>query len=128
MARRAVPAFLALCAFLADVGGAHGFALLVLLAAIPAGFALVVSCYGDTVDTDSGLRRAIAAGLGLFLIVLSAALRSPAVVGGVPRIALTALALAPMPWLYAGVRTARTRPARREFVAADEEDEFAEAA
>ena len=128
MARRAVPAFLALCAFLADVGGAHSFALLVLFAAIPAGFALVVSAYGDTVEHGSGLRRPITAGLGLFLLVLSAALRSPAVVGGVPRVAITALALAPLPCLYAGLRTVRARPARPEVVATDERREFAEAA
>ncbi len=129
MARRAVPALLALSAFLADVGGAHAFALLVLFAAIPATFALVVACYGETVEGRAGLRRTVVAGSGLFLLVLSAAVRSPALVGGVPRIALTAAALAPFPCLYAALRIARTHGAvPEEAVAAEERRELADAA
>jgi hypothetical protein len=128
MARRGVPALLALSAFLADLGGAHELALVVLLVAIPAGFALVVSCYGDTVEHGSGLGRPITAGIGLVLLVLSAALRSPALVGGVPRVAVTALALAPLLCLHAGLRTVSKRRARPEVAATGERTEFAEAA
>ena len=112
---RAVPALLALVAFLADVSGAHAFALIVLFVAIPAGFALVVACYGETAGQRTGLGRAVVAAAGLFLLVLSAAVRSPALVGGVPRIAITAAALAPFPCLFAALRVARLR--RRTVVA-----------
>lgn len=128
MARRAVPALLALSAFLADVSGAHAFAVLVLFVAIPATFALVVSCYGDAVEYAAGLGRAVVAGLGLFLLVFSAALRSPALVGGVPRVAITALALAPLPCLYAATRIVRPRHAAPEVVIAEERDDLADAA
>src|SRR5437588_2449785 len=127
MARRAFPALLALVAFAADLGGAHRFALLVLFVAIPAGFALVVTCYGDTVEGRSGGGRALAAALGLFLLVLSAALRSPALVGGVPRLSVTAVALAPLPCLYASLRIVRARRPVRSVVI-DEAGELRDAA
>jgi hypothetical protein len=128
MARRAVPALLALSAFLADLGGAHRFASIVLFVAIPAGFALVVACYGDTVEERTGFGRVLMAGAGLFLLVLSAAVRSPALVGGVPRIAVTAVALAPFPCLYAALRAVRTSRVIPEAIAIDEQREFADAA
>jgi hypothetical protein len=124
---RAVPALLAFAAFLADVAGAHALAVIVLFVAIPTGFALFVSCYGDAAEARTGLGRVAVAGSGLFLLVLSAALRSPALVGGVPRLAITAVALAPFPCLYAAMRVVRARrvvPA----VAAEEPDELADAA
>ena len=100
MARRALPALLALIALLADVSGGHGVALAFVLAAIPAAFALALECYGDALEARcGGIRPLIAAG-GLVLLVLSAALRSPAVVGGVPRLAISALVLCLL--LYAG--------------------------
>ncbi len=100
MARRALPALLALIALLADLSGDHGVALGFVLAAIPAAFALALECYGDTLEARcGGLRPLIAAG-GLVLLVLSAALRSPAVVGGVPRLAISAIVLCLL--LYAG--------------------------
>ncbi len=128
MARRALPALLALCAFLADLGGAHAFARIVLFVAIPAGFALVVACYGDAVERRAGAGRALLAALGLFLLVLSAALRSPALVGGVPRIAVTAVALAPLPCLYAALRVVRTGRPADGSVTLEEPDELADAA
>ncbi len=91
MARRALPALLALIALLADLSGDHGVALGFVLAAIPAAFALALECYGDTLEARCG---------GLVLLVLSAALRSPAVVGGVPRLAISAIVLCLL--LYAG--------------------------
>lgn len=100
MARRALPALLALIALLADLSGDHGVALGFVLAAIPAAFALALDCYGDALEARcGGLRPAVAAG-GLVLLVLSAALRSPAVVGGVPRLAISAVVLCLL--LYAG--------------------------
>jgi hypothetical protein len=100
MARRALPALLALIALFADLSGSHGLALGFVLAAIPAAFALALECYGDALEARcGGLRPLVAAG-GLVLLVLSAALRSPAVVGGVPRLAVSAVVLALL--LYAG--------------------------
>jgi len=128
MARRAIPALLALSALVADLGGAHELARIVLFVAIPASFALVVACYGHRVETRTGGGRVVVAGFGLFLLVLSAAVRSPAIVGGVPRIAITAVVLAPFACLYASLRTVRTRRVVPQAVAADERHELADAA
>ena len=113
MPRRAVPALLALTAFSCDLGGAHRFALTVLFLAIPACFALLVTCYADAAGPPTVL-----AAVGLVLLVVSAALRSPALVGGVPRVAISALALALFPCSCAALRV---RPAR--LVAPSQEDE-----
>ena len=93
MSRRVLPALLVLAALLSDAGGGHGLALAFLLLAIPAAFALALDCYGDVLESRcSGIRPAVA-GLSLLLLVLSAALRSPAVLGGVPKFAVSALVL-----------------------------------
>ena len=100
MARRALPALLALIALVADLSGDHGLALGLVLAAIPAAFALALECYGDALEARCGGLRPLLAGAGLALLVLSAALRSPAVVGGVPRLAVSAVVLCLL--LYTG--------------------------
>jgi hypothetical protein len=100
MARRALPALLALIALFADLSGGHGVALAFVLAAIPAAFVLTLDCYGDALEARCGGLRPLAAAAGLVLLVLSAALRSPAVVGGVPRLAVSAVVLSLL--LYAG--------------------------
>jgi hypothetical protein len=93
MSRRLLPALLVIAALLADAGGSHGLALALLLVAIPAAFVLALDCYGDVLESRcSGLRPALA-GLSLLLLVLSAALRSPAVIGGVPKFAVSALVM-----------------------------------
>jgi hypothetical protein len=94
MGRRALPSTLALGAFVADVAGAHTLASTALLLAIPAAFVLMLDCYTDTLAARCGLLRPLAAAAGLLLIVFSSALRSPAVVGGVPRLSVSAAALA----------------------------------
>jgi hypothetical protein len=91
---------LALIAFVADLSGSHGVALVFVLGSIPAAFALALECYGDTLEARCGGLRPLSAAGGLALLVLSAALRSPAVVGGVPRLAVSAVVLALL--LYAG--------------------------
>src|SRR3954462_2535734 len=93
MARRALPALLALIAFAADLSGSHGVALAFVLASIPAAFALALECYGDALEARCGGLRPLTGVGGLGLLVLSAALRSPAVVGGVPRLAVSAVVL-----------------------------------
>lgn len=114
MARRPLPALLVFTALLFDVGGGHGAALVLLLFGIPAAFMLVLDCYGDVLEGRcSGLRPALAA-LALFLVVLSAALRSPAVVGGLPRFALSALVLTL--FLYAAVAVGALVAPRRTAV------------
>jgi hypothetical protein len=91
MARRALPALLGLCAVVADAVGSHGFALAFTLVAIPAAFAFALECYGDALEGRSSLAPSFTAGSALVLLVFSAALRSPAVVGGVPQLAVSAL-------------------------------------
>jgi len=100
MARRALPALLALVALVADLSGSHGVALVFVLGAIPAAFSLALECYGDALEARCGGLRPLSAAGGVVLLVLSAALRSPAVVGGVPRLAISAVVLCLL--LYAG--------------------------
>jgi hypothetical protein len=100
MLSRALPAPLAFTALAADLAGNHGLAAAALLGAIPAAFAFALACYGDALEARCGGARPLAAAGGLLLLVLSAALRSPAVVGGVPRLAVSAIVLCLI--LYAG--------------------------
>jgi hypothetical protein len=93
MARRALPALLALIALLADLFGNHGVALGFVLAAIPAAFVLALDWYGDALEARCGGLKPLVGGAGIVLLVLSAALRSPAVVGGVPHLAISAVVL-----------------------------------
>ena len=93
MSRRLLPALLVLAALLSDAGGGHGFALALLLLAIPVAFVLALDCYGDLLESRCSAARPALAGLSLLLLVLSAALRSPAVIGGVPQFAVSALVL-----------------------------------
>jgi hypothetical protein len=118
MARRALPALLALSALFADLSGSHGVALALVLAAIPAAFTLALECYGDALEARCGGLRPLFAGAGLVLLVLSAALRSPAVVGGVPRLAVSALVFCLL--LYAGALVGALLPA--PHVAIPDED------
>ena len=124
MVRRALPFLLALSALTADLSGAHGVALGFVLASIPAAFALALECYGDALEARcGGLRPLLAAG-GLVLLVLSAALRSPAVVGGVPRLAVSAVVLCL--GLYFGAfvgALVRPRPARVRIALEERESE-----
>jgi hypothetical protein len=94
MVRRFLPALLACVALILDLQGNHGAAVAVLFVAIPAGFVLALDCFGEALELRCTLVRPILAGLSLVLLVLSAALRSQAVVGGVPAIAVSALVLA----------------------------------
>jgi hypothetical protein len=91
MSRRLLPALFVIAALLSDAGGSHGLALALLLAAIPAAFVLALDCYGDFLESRCGGLRPALAGVSLLLVVLSAALRSPAVMGGVPKFAVSAL-------------------------------------
>src|SRR5919204_1635855 len=90
MARRALPALLVLIALVADLTGSHAVALGFVLAAIPAAFALALDYYGDALEARCGGLRPLSAAVSLGLLVLSAALRSPAVVGGTPPLAVSA--------------------------------------
>jgi hypothetical protein len=94
MARRVVPALLVFIALLCDVAGRHGAANVFLLFAIPAAFLLALECYGDAIEARCRRARPLLAGVAVFLLVLSAALRSPAVVGGVPQLAVSVLVFA----------------------------------
>ena len=110
MFRRLLPALLVLAALSSDTGGSHGLALAFLLIAIPAAFVLALDCYGDVLEARcSGIRPGLA-GLALFLLVLSAALRSPAVIGGVPKLAVSALVITLV--LYAAISVGALLPGR----------------
>jgi hypothetical protein len=98
---RVLPALLAVAALAADAGGSHGAALALALAAIPAGFAYTLDCYGDALEARCTGLRPLVAGVALVCLVFSAALRSPAVVGGVPQLALSTLVIALL--LYAAL-------------------------
>jgi hypothetical protein len=106
MSRRLLPALLVLAALLSDAGGSHGLALALLLCAIPAAFLLALDCYGDLLESRCGAFRPALAGLALVLLVLSAALRSPAVIGGVPKFAVSALVITLV--LYAAISVGAT--------------------
>jgi hypothetical protein len=121
MARRALPALLALIALLADLSGDHGVALAFVLVAIPAAFALALDCYGDALEARCGGLRPLVAAVGLALLVLSAALRSPAVVGGVPRLAVSAVVLCLL--LYAGALLGALATSAPAAVPVDEPEE-----
>jgi hypothetical protein len=108
--RRGLPAVLVFAALLSDVAGGHGVARAFLLVAIPASFILGLDCYGDVLESRCSGARPILAGLAVFLLVLSAALRSPAVVGGVPQFAVSALAF--VLCLYAVIAVGTLVPAR----------------
>jgi hypothetical protein len=110
MSRRVLPALLVLAALASDGGGSHGLALAFLLVAIPAGFVLVLDCYGDLLAARCSSARPVLAGLGLILLVLSAALRSPAVLGGVPKLAVSALVTTLV--LYAAISAGALLPGR----------------
>jgi hypothetical protein len=126
MSRRACPAALACIALLGDLSGQHTLALTALVIAIPAFFAVMLDCYGDALAARCGVFRPAAAAGGLLLIVFSAALRSPAVVGGVPRVAVSALALAALLSIPAAVRPrvpVAARVAERPAEASGRDDE-----
>jgi hypothetical protein len=101
MARRALPAVLVLAALVADLSGVHRWALALLLLAVPCAFALALACYGDALEARCGGLRPLLAGLAAVLVVFSAALRSPAVVGGVPHLAVSCVGFAFV--LYAAI-------------------------
>jgi hypothetical protein len=84
---------LGLAALIADLAGGHGVAVALTLGAIPAAFALTLECYGNALEGQCGLVRPLTAAGALALLVFSAALRSPAVVGGVPQLAVSTLVL-----------------------------------
>jgi hypothetical protein len=105
-----LPAPLVFAVLLSDLGGNHAVALAFLLLAIPAAFVLVLDLYGDLLLGRSGGLRPLAAGICLVLLVISGALRSPAVVGGVPHFAVSALVLTLL--VYAGLSVAALWPTR----------------
>jgi hypothetical protein len=113
MLLRVLPFSLALTALLGDLSGHHATARAVVLAAIPAAFAFALECYGDALQARCGGLRPLLAAAAVVLLMLSGALRSPAVVGGVPQLAVSSLVICLA--LYAGPAVAMlfTPPVRR---------------
>jgi hypothetical protein len=114
MARRALPALLGFGAFASDLTGDHRVALVLLLASIPAAFAFALECYGDALEARCGILRPALAGAALPILVLCAALRSPAVIGGVPQLAVSALAIPLL--IYTAIALGALLPAGRPVV------------
>jgi hypothetical protein len=118
MARRFLPPLLACVALVLDLQGNHRGAVVVLFLAIPAAFVLALDCFGDALESRCTLGRPILAGISLFLLVLSAALRSQAVVGGVPALAVSALVLSLLLYGVLALTAVRvTAPRRRQHAA-----------
>ena len=111
MPRRLLSALLVVSALCSDLGGDHALALVFVLCAIPAAFALALDCYGDALESRCTLARPVLAGLAVVVLVVSAALRSQAVVGGVPHFAVSSLILALV--LYGAVALGARLPAAR---------------
>lgn len=111
MSRRLLPALLVASALFSDLGGDHGLALAFLLFAIPAASYVALDWYGDVLESGCSLARPLLAGLAVVVLVVSAALRSPAVVGGVPHFAVSSLVFALL--LYAAVAVAALVPLGR---------------
>lgn len=111
MSRRLLPPVLVVAALLSDSSSAHGLALALLLLGIPAAFVLALDCYGDLLESRCSIIRPALAGLSLLLLVLSAALRSSAVIGAVPKFAVSSLVLVLL--LYTVVLIGAFLPGRR---------------
>jgi hypothetical protein len=108
---RVLPSLLILAALLADAGGGHGVALAFVLLAVPAAFALALVSYGDALEARCSFVRPALAGVAAVLLVLSAALRSSAVGGSVPALAVSALVVSLL--LYAGLVIGALKPGSR---------------
>jgi hypothetical protein len=117
MARRLLPGFLVLAALLFDLSGSHGLALALVFLAIPAACVLALDCYGDALEARCGGLRPVSAGISVALLVLSASLRSPAVVGGVPQLAVSALVLTLVLYLAISLGALMTRQAEVRITA-----------
>jgi hypothetical protein len=108
---RVLPSLLILAALLADATGGHGVALAFVLLAVPPAFVLALACYGDALEARCSPVRPALAALAAILLVLSAALRSSAVVGSVPAFAVSALVAAML--LYGALAVGALLPGSR---------------
>jgi hypothetical protein len=92
MARRAIPVGLVVAAAAADGAGAHGLAFYALLLAVPAAAVAALDYFGELLDGARDRLHALLWTVVLALIVVSAAVRAPAVTeGAVPALARSAL-------------------------------------
>lgn len=117
MAARLLPAALALLAAVADGRGRHEAAYWLIIGAVPAAAVAALSLFGSLVDVaprsaDEAEQRALATlgGLALALLLLAAAVRSPARLdAGVPALGTSALAAAMCMYGFQAVVAAGTR-------------------
>jgi hypothetical protein len=92
MARRAIPVGLVIAAAAADGAGAHGLAFYALLLAVPAAAVAALEAFGHVLDGADEHLHALLWTVVLVLLVIGAAVRSPAVTeGAVPGLARSAL-------------------------------------
>src|SRR4051812_50176989 len=96
MARRAIPVGLVIAAAAADGAGAHGLAFYALLLAVPAAAAVALEAFGHVLDGADEHLHALLWTVVLVLLVVGAAVRSPAgTEGAVPGLACSALLACP---------------------------------
>src|SRR5215210_2300864 len=92
MARRAIPVGLVIAAAAADGAGAHGVAFYALLLAVPAAAIAALEAFGHVLDGADQHLHALLWAVVLALLVIGAAVRSPAIAdGAVPALARSAL-------------------------------------
>jgi hypothetical protein len=92
MARRVLPVGLVLAAAAADGAGVHGLAFYALLLAVPAAAVAALEAFGRVLDGADEHLHALLWTVVLVLLVIGAAVRSPAVTqGAVPGLARSAL-------------------------------------
>lgn len=111
---------IALCALVADLGGAHGLAFWLVLAAVPAAAWAAFADLGDALAEEARRLPAISGTLALVLLVLGSAVRESAAQGGaVPALAVStvvaALVCYAVPgfvWLLEPLRSLRTAAPR----------------
>jgi len=92
MARRALPVGLVIAAAAADGAGSHGVAFYALLLAVPAAAVAALEAFGQVLDGADEHLHALLWTVVLALVVVSCAVRAPAITqGSVPALARSAL-------------------------------------
>lgn len=117
MGSRLFPLALALAASLADAGGLHRLAALVVLLAIPCAAAAAFVAISDVLEGRRALVRAVTSTLSLLLFLAGSAVRHGAPAGGhVPAVAVSAVVAAGilylLPVLFWVLQPVQLRPAR----------------
>jgi hypothetical protein len=117
MGSRLFPLLLAIAASLADAGGVHRLAGLLVLVAIPCAAAAAFVAISDALEGRPALVRAVTSGLALLCFLVGSAVRHGAPAGAhIPALALSAVVAAAIlylvPVLVWVLQPVQLRPAR----------------